>query len=97
MRKLKANNIYHHLRPIISRLIKSASSEQSEDCLNLNIFVPLEGKSVCFRFLLLDANLQASSKVVVVSVSVQTDRQTDTRAGNVNVAQSGAADKTFEL
>ena len=41
MRRLMPKESYAHLRPLFKRL---AAHEQSEDCLNLNIYTPIEGK-----------------------------------------------------
>lgn len=41
MRKVVPHSLFTYLRPLISRLV---AFEQSEDCLNLNIYTPIEGK-----------------------------------------------------
>lgn len=41
MRRMMTSETFAQLKPLIKEL---ASSEQSEDCLNLNIFVPIQGK-----------------------------------------------------
>lgn len=41
MRKMMPEDSYNYLLPIFSRLFKR---EQSEDCLNLNIYAPIGGK-----------------------------------------------------
>lgn len=46
MKRLMPRRSFVHLRPLFKRL---ASMEQSEDCLNLNVYAPLEGKLLAIR------------------------------------------------
>jgi len=45
-RRLMPGDSFAHFKPLFKRLIVL---EQSEDCLNLNIYAPLEGKLACFE------------------------------------------------
>lgn len=45
MKRLMSSESYAYLSPLIEELL---AFEQSEDCLNLNIYAPLEGKYISF-------------------------------------------------